>query len=112
MLFPPPFSEDILSEINQQAESDGVGERVIILESIKLTEVNAKDVVSKPCTQSNKFPVTIFRMLVVVSVSKRKKVVIPIFQAESKHQLLDNRHIHGYCSFKPLDGSQVIVYSY
>src|SRR5690625_4584261 len=74
MLFSPPFSEDKLSEIDQQAESDGVGERMIILESIKVTEINAKDVVSEPCTQSNEFPVTIFRVLIVVSGSERKRL--------------------------------------
>src|SRR5690625_5517442 len=93
MLFSPPFSEDKLSEIDQQAESDGVGERMIILESIKVTEINAKDVVSEPCTQSNEFPVTIFRGLIVVSGSERKKIVIPIFKAKPEHQLFGQREI-------------------
>src|SRR5690625_7408242 len=78
---------------------------MIILESIKVTEINAKDVVSEHCTQSNEFPVTIFRVLIVVSGSERKKIVIPIFKAKPEHQLLGKRDIHGFCSIEPLEGS-------
>lgn len=101
MLLNHPVNEMIVrklvgSEIQEQRESDGIGERVIFLEGLQIAEINPEDIVADTCPEGQELPVTVVGRLVKISAPESEHLVIPVFGTNSNHQLLRQGDFHSF----------------